>query len=75
VGLIGGALGLLVSLGVLAFFNRVLGRMIQMEGFFQLDAPMILSAVLLSLVAGAIAGIYPSWRICSIPPARHLKNQ
>lgn len=74
VGLIGGGLGLLVSLGVLAFFNRVLGRMIQMEGFFQLDAAMILAAVLLSLVAGAIAGIYPSWRICSIPPARHLKN-
>jgi putative ABC transport system permease protein len=74
VGLIGGGLGLLVSLGVLAFFNRVLGRMVQMEGFFQLDAAMILAAVLLSLVAGAIAGIYPSWRICSIPPARHLKN-
>lgn len=75
VGLIGGGLGLLVSLGVLAFFNRVLGRMIRMEGFFQLDATMILAAVVLSLVAGAIAGIYPSWRICSIPPARHLKNQ
>ncbi len=75
VGLIGGGLGLLVSLGVLAFFNRVLGRMIQMEDFFRLDATMIVAAVVLSLVAGAIAGIYPSWRICSIPPARHLKNQ
>ena len=75
VGLIGGAIGLLLSLGVLAFFNRVYDPMLQMDGFFQLDAAMIAAAVLLSLVAGAIAGIYPAWRICSIPPARHLKNQ
>jgi putative ABC transport system permease protein len=75
VGLIGGAVGLLLSLGVLAYFNRVYGSLLQMDGFFQLDAAMILAAVLLSLVAGAVAGIYPSWRICSIPPARHLKSQ
>jgi putative ABC transport system permease protein len=75
VGLIGGGIGLLLSLGVLAFFNRMLGRLINMDGFFQLDAAMIAAAVLLSLVAGAIAGIYPAWRICSIPPARHLKSQ
>lgn len=76
VGLIGGGIGLLLSLGVLAFFNRmVIGRLLKMDGFFQLDASMIGAAVLLSLVAGAIAGIYPAWRICSIPPAHHLKNQ
>ncbi len=76
VGLIGGGIGLLLSLGVLAFFNRmVIGRLLRMDGFFQLDASMIGAAVLLSLVAGAIAGIYPAWRICSIPPANHLKNQ
>ena len=76
VGLIGGGFGLLLSLGVLSFFNRmIVGRLLKMEGFFQLDAAMITAAVLLSLVAGAIAGIYPAWRICSIPPARHLKNQ
>src|SRR5262245_35741123 len=40
VGLIGGGLGLLLSLGVLAFFNRVAGNLIQMDGFFQLDAAM-----------------------------------
>ena len=31
------------------------------------DAVMVLAAVLLSLLARAIAGIYPSWRICSLP--------
>lgn len=75
VGLVGGGLGLLLSLGVLAYFNKVIGGLANMEGFFTLDATMILVAVLLSLVAGAVAGIYPAWRICSLPPARHLKNQ
>lgn len=79
VGLIGGALGLLLSLGVLAFFNNLFSRGLQgrseTESFFRLDPTMILAAVLLSLVAGAIAGIYPAWRICSIPPANHLRNQ
>lgn len=79
VGLIGGAIGLLLSLGVLAFFNNLFSRALQgraeTESFFRLDPTMILAAVLLSLVAGAIAGIYPAWRICSIPPAQHLRNQ
>ena len=74
VGLIGGAIGLLLSLGVLAFFNNLFSRttpgQAEAESFFRLDPTMILAAVLLSLVAGAIAGIYPAWRICSIPPAR-----
>ncbi len=76
VGLIGGGIGLLLSLGVLAYFNRlIVGRLLRVDNFFQLDAAMIGAAVLLSLIAGAVAGIYPAWRICSIPPARHLKNQ
>jgi len=75
VGLVGGAIGLLLSLGVLAFFNQVFRRFAQSDDFFHLDLTMVLAAALLSLVAGAIAGIYPAWRICSIPPARHLRNQ
>jgi putative ABC transport system permease protein len=75
VGLIGGALGLLLSLGVLAFFNKVFGSLARTQDFFRLDLTMVLAAVVLSLVAGAIAGIYPAWRICSVPPARYLRNQ
>ena len=75
VGLIGGAFGLLLSFGGLALLNRVYRVISGTEGFFQLDATMVMTAILLSLAAGALAGIYPAWRICSIPPARHLKNQ
>jgi putative ABC transport system permease protein len=29
----------------------------------------------LSLFAGLLAGVYPAWRVCRIPPAVHLKLQ
>jgi len=40
-----------------------------------LDAEMIGVSIVLSLVAGLMAGIYPAWRICSIAPAMQLKLQ
>jgi putative ABC transport system permease protein len=36
---------------------------------------MLLLAGFLSLVAGLVAGIYPAWRVCSVPPAMQLKVQ
>ena len=74
-GAAGGILGVLLSLAGLAVLNRAYGDGPDGVAFFQLDFPMILAAVALSLLAGAIAGIYPAWRICAIPPARHLKSQ
>lgn len=74
-GLVGGTLGVLLSLGGLAVLNRVYGDGPGGESYFQLDLPMIAAALVLSLAAGAIAGLYPAWRICAIPPARHLKTQ
>ncbi len=74
-GLAGGLLGVLLSLAGLAVLNKVYGDGPDGVAFFQLDVPMVLAAVALSLAAGAIAGLYPAWRICAIPPARHLKSQ
>lgn len=71
VALLGGLAGLGVALGTLALINGNVDNL----PHFRLDATMAMAAVLLSLAAGAIAGIYPAWRICAIPPARHLKNQ
>jgi putative ABC transport system permease protein len=75
VGLLGGVCGILLSLASLALVNRFYHPGGDHEALFRLDVPMVGAAILLSLVAAAIAGLYPAWRICSIPPARHLKNQ
>ncbi len=74
-GLAGGFLGVLLSVAGLAVLNRVYGDGPEGVAFFQLDVPMVLAAVALSLLAGTIAGLYPAWRICAVPPARHLKSQ
>lgn len=74
VSLLGGAVGLLLAFGSVELVNRFYQPAGLDERFFQLDLRMVGAALLLSLVAGALSGLYPAWRICSIPPARHLKS-
>jgi putative ABC transport system permease protein len=70
-GVIGGVVGMGLSMLVL----RVLNRWFDGQFDFQLDLNMVLAAVALSLGAGLIAGLYPSWRICRVQPANYLKIQ
>ncbi|HEX2163347.1 MAG TPA: ABC transporter permease [Thermoanaerobaculia bacterium] len=74
VGLAGGALGLGLAAGGLALLNRAMAEQLASDAYFRLDGTMLAAAVLLSLVAGLVAGLYPAWRICRVPPARHLKQ-
>jgi putative ABC transport system permease protein len=69
IGVLGGGLGLLLSIGVLALFRKALPDGIPIG----LDAEMIGATVFLSLVAGLVAGLYPAWRVCSLPPANYLR--
>ena len=69
VGLAGGILGMLLSLGAM----RLIGKLISATSVIALDSEMILAALFLSLGAGLLAGLYPAWRICSVQPAVQLK--
>jgi putative ABC transport system permease protein len=71
IGLIGGAAGIVLSVGVLS----VLGRFMDNGEALGLDGEMLLTAAFLSLLAGLTAGIYPAWRVCTVPPAMQLKIQ
>lgn len=71
IGLAGGALGILLSIGLIEGLSKFLPNGEAMH----LDGQMLALAGLLSLVAGAVAGIYPAWRVCSVPPAMQLKVQ
>jgi putative ABC transport system permease protein len=71
IGLAGGALGVLLSLAVLG----TLAKFLPNGEALHLDGEMLLIASFLSLVAGLTAGIYPAWRVCSVPPAMQLKVQ
>jgi putative ABC transport system permease protein len=71
VGLAGGVIGMLCSIGLLKLISKFLPN----GNAIALDAEMVLVAIFLSIVAGLMAGIYPAWRVCSVTPAMQLKVQ
>jgi putative ABC transport system permease protein len=44
-------------------------------GLVRLDWVMVLAALVVAIASSVIAGLYPAWRVCSIPPASQLKTQ
>src|SRR5262249_9502797 len=77
IGVVGGAIGLLLSFAALAALNAWLKTTVvnPRAAFFHLDVPMVLLSVGLSLAAGLAAGLYPAWRTCRLSPAVHLSLQ
>ncbi|MEO6326729.1 MAG: ABC transporter permease [Thermoanaerobaculia bacterium] len=75
IGVLGGVLGISLSLLTLAYMNNWMKTLVNRTDFFKLDAEMVVMAVGLSLAAGLVAGLYPAWRTCKLAPAIHLKVQ
>lgn len=78
----------LVEVGLIGFIGGVLGIVIAAVGLWgmrqlydnyealtRLDFTMILITLAIAIASGVLAGLYPTWRVCSVPPARHLKTQ
>lgn len=74
VALLGGALGVLLALAALASINAWMKAMSPRGDLFRLDGQMLLVALLLSVLAGLVAGTYPSVRACRLAPALGLKE-
>lgn len=72
VGIAGGIIGLALSLGTLKLIAKFVPNGAEI---IHLDPEMVLVSIFLSLVAGLMAGMYPSWRVCSVAPAMQLKVQ
>jgi len=75
VGALGGALGLVLALAGLRVIDGTLPDTNIAAGLFALSPYMLGSAVLLSLAAGLLAGVYPAWRACHVAPAMQLRLQ
>ena len=71
VGVLGGLIGMLLSIGTL----KLLGKALPNGEAIGLSPEMIVASIFLSLVAGLVAGLYPAWRVCTVPPAMQLKLQ
>jgi len=72
VGLVGGALGLLLAFGALGLI-RMSGK--TMAAVAHMDWQMLGLTFVLSIGAAILAGLLPTWRACQVTPAIQLKSQ
>lgn len=72
IGAAGGAIGIGIGALGLAGMRQVYENF---ESLTRLDFTMGFIALGIALVSGLIAGLYPTWRVCSLQPAAHLKTQ
>lgn len=73
VALLGGAIGIALTVVALKGLNAFLRDATGRADVVQLDLPILAVGLVLSIAAGLIAGFYPAWRICRTSPAIHLK--
>jgi putative ABC transport system permease protein len=71
IGVLGGLLGLALSVAGLDLIDRLFS----LEFNFRLDVNMFMLALGLALLSAMVAGIYPAWRICRTQPGLALKAQ
>lgn len=78
----------LVEVGVIGFSGGLIGLVLVVlglegieylydspGGLTRLDWLMVFTSVAVAIVSGMLAGLYPAWRVCKIPPANQLKTQ
>jgi putative ABC transport system permease protein len=73
IGIVGGAFGLFLAwLGLFGVKAVNMGRYDQLVS---MDLKLVAFAFLISLLSALLAGLYPTWRVCQVPPATYLKTQ
>jgi putative ABC transport system permease protein len=72
IGFVGGLIGLALAgvglQGIQVLYDAP-------NGLVTLDWVMVMTAIALAIISSMIAGLYPAWRVCKIPPAAQLKTQ
>lgn len=72
VGLVGGAVGVLFTLGALWLMAR---QSPLIAPYARMDMVMLGMTVGVSLLGAVLAGLLPTWRACNVRPAVQLKSQ
>ena len=72
VGVAGGVLGLILSrLGI----KGVQQLLSDSDNLAALNLDLLLITFGIAVVSAIVAGLYPTWRVCQLPPAGYLKTQ
>ncbi|HSN71792.1 MAG TPA: FtsX-like permease family protein, partial [Steroidobacteraceae bacterium] len=72
IGIAGGVVGVLLAAIGLKGLEQLYDRYDQLT---RLDLGMVVVALVLSVGAGILAGLYPIWRVARVSPALYLKSQ
>ncbi|WP_133499307.1 ABC transporter permease [Cognatilysobacter terrigena] len=72
IGVVGGALGVALTFGILALMAH---QSDQIKALAHMDWVMLGTAIGLSILASLLAGLLPTWRACQVRPAVQLKSQ
>ncbi|AXK72721.1 ABC transporter permease [Lysobacter sp. TY2-98] len=72
IGIVGGALGVALTFGILALMAH---QSEQIKTLAHMDWVMLGTAIGLSILASLLAGLLPTWRACQVRPAVQLKSQ
>jgi putative ABC transport system permease protein len=72
ISLIGGVLGLLLSIGVLHWLNQA---QVYVNANFQLNIPVFLVGMFAAVLFGLLSGVYPAWRMSRLHPVAALNGQ
>jgi putative ABC transport system permease protein len=71
IGAIGGVLGIAIAalglLGVRQLYDNY-------DALTRMDFTMAFVAIAIAMFSGLLAGLYPTWRVCAVSPAAHLKT-
>jgi len=73
IGVVGGVLGILLTLGGLSLIRQL--QQGYMDRIASMDWLMMLAAIGLAILASLLAGLYPAWRISRTNPSIYLKTQ
>ena len=69
VSMAGSVLGLVLGLPTVAMFDRLIP---DSPVALAVTPTIVVTVLLVCLLAGLVSGIYPAWRIASVPPTRYL---
>lgn len=80
IGLVGGAVGLLIGLAIGETIDAVASRMIGADtdlgrGVFVVEAWLVGAALAVSTLVAAVAGYYPAWRAARLDPVEALRRE
>ena len=69
VSMVGSVVGLALAVPTVAMFDRLVP---DSPVALAVTPTIVVTVLLVCLLAGLVSGIYPAWRIASVPPTRYL---